>query len=118
MWHVPAYEVKAVDTTGAGDCFHGAYAFALTQGKQPVACAVYATAAAAISRDRPGRPYGSAGSKRLSRVDGEGKCARAQTDCAAGLRVHRTGALDDRTSTAQMTVSVRSEAAPGGAVSD
>jgi sugar/nucleoside kinase (ribokinase family) len=49
LWHVPAYKVKAVDTTGAGDCFHGAYAFALTQGKQPVACAVYATAAAAIS---------------------------------------------------------------------
>jgi sugar/nucleoside kinase (ribokinase family) len=49
LWHVPAYKVRAVDTTGAGDCFHGAYAFALTQGKQPVACAVYATAAAAIS---------------------------------------------------------------------
>lgn len=49
LWHVPAYEVKAVDTTGAGDCFHGAYAFALAQGKQPIACVVYATAAAAIS---------------------------------------------------------------------
>ncbi|MBB3660250.1 sugar/nucleoside kinase (ribokinase family) [Rhizobium sp. BK650] len=54
FWHVPAYEVKAVDTTGAGDCFHGAYAFALTQGKQPVDCAVYATAAAAISVTGPG----------------------------------------------------------------
>jgi len=54
LWHVPAYEVKAVDTTGAGDCFHGAYAFALTQGKPPVACAVYATAAAAISVTGPG----------------------------------------------------------------
>jgi sugar/nucleoside kinase (ribokinase family) len=54
LWHVPAYEVKAVDTTGAGDCFHGAYAFALTQGKQPVDCAVYATAAAAISVTGPG----------------------------------------------------------------
>jgi len=49
LWHVPAHKVRAVDTTGAGDCFHGAYAFALTQGKQPVACAVYANAAAAIS---------------------------------------------------------------------
>ena len=54
LWHVPAYKVKAVDTTGAGDCFHGAYAFALIQGKQPVACAVYATAAAAISVTGPG----------------------------------------------------------------
>jgi sugar/nucleoside kinase (ribokinase family) len=54
FWHVPAYKVKAVDTTGAGDCFHGAYAFALTQRKQPVDCAVYATAAAAISVTGPG----------------------------------------------------------------
>jgi sugar/nucleoside kinase (ribokinase family) len=49
LWHVPAYKVRAVDTTGAGDCFHGAYAFALTEGKPPLACALYATAAAAIS---------------------------------------------------------------------
>jgi sugar/nucleoside kinase (ribokinase family) len=54
LWHVPAYKVKAVDTTGAGDCFHGAYAFALIQGKEPVACAAYATAAAAISVTGPG----------------------------------------------------------------
>jgi sugar/nucleoside kinase (ribokinase family) len=49
LWHIPAYKVRAVDTTGAGDCFHGAYAFALSEGKSPVACALYATAAAAIS---------------------------------------------------------------------
>ena len=48
-WHIPAFKVRAVDTTGAGDCFHGAYAFALTEGKSPVDCARYATAAAAIS---------------------------------------------------------------------
>jgi sugar/nucleoside kinase (ribokinase family) len=48
-WHIPAYKVRAVDTTGAGDCFHGAYAFALTEGKAPLACALYASAAAAIS---------------------------------------------------------------------
>jgi sugar/nucleoside kinase (ribokinase family) len=49
LWRIPAYKVRAVDTTGAGDCFHGAYAFALTEGKSPVACALFATAAAAIS---------------------------------------------------------------------
>ena len=32
-----------------GDCFHGAYAFALTEGRSPLSCALYATAAAAIS---------------------------------------------------------------------
>ena len=36
LWHIPAHKVTAVDTTGAGDCFHGAYAFALTEGKSPV----------------------------------------------------------------------------------
>lgn len=48
-WHVPAYQVQAVDTTGAGDCFHGAYALALAEGKSPLDCIAYATAAAAIS---------------------------------------------------------------------
>jgi sugar/nucleoside kinase (ribokinase family) len=52
--HIPAHKVRAVDTTGAGDCFHGAYAFALAQGKPPVECALYATAAAAISVTGPG----------------------------------------------------------------
>jgi sugar/nucleoside kinase (ribokinase family) len=49
LWHVPACRVRAIDTTGAGDCFHGAYAFALTEDKTPVDAALYATAAAAIS---------------------------------------------------------------------
>jgi sugar/nucleoside kinase (ribokinase family) len=49
LWRIPAYKVRAVDTTGAGDCFHGAYAFALTEGKSPIASALFATAAAAIS---------------------------------------------------------------------
>lgn len=48
-WHIPAQKVRPLDTTGAGDCFHGAYAFALTEGKSPVSCALYATAAAAIA---------------------------------------------------------------------
>ncbi|EJC83682.1 sugar kinase, ribokinase [Rhizobium leguminosarum bv. trifolii WSM2297] len=48
-WHLPAYKVQAVDTTGAGDCFHGAYALALAEGKSPLDCVAYATAAAAIS---------------------------------------------------------------------
>ncbi len=49
LWHIPAHTVRAVDTTGAGDCFHGAYAFALAEGKPPIDAALYATAAAGIS---------------------------------------------------------------------
>lgn len=49
LWHVPAHPVVAVDTTGAGDCFHGAYALSLAEGKTPLAAVEFATAAAAIS---------------------------------------------------------------------
>lgn len=49
FWHLPAHAVQAVDTTGAGDCFHGAYALALAGGESPLDCARFAAAASAIS---------------------------------------------------------------------
>lgn len=49
MWHVPAHLVTPIDTTGAGDCFHGAYAVALADGKSPLDCALFAAAASAIA---------------------------------------------------------------------
>jgi len=51
---VPAFPVKAVDTTAAGDCFNAAFAVALTCGKPPVEAARYGAAAAAISVTRAG----------------------------------------------------------------
>ncbi len=30
--HMPAFDIEAVDTTGAGDAFHGAFAYGLAQG--------------------------------------------------------------------------------------
>jgi sugar/nucleoside kinase (ribokinase family) len=72
-WHIPAHKVRAVDTTGAGDCFHGAYAFALTEGKAPLACALYASAAAAISVTGHGGRRALPGHDAcLSRMAGEG----------------------------------------------
>lgn len=45
--HVPAFEVQAVDTTGAGDSFHGAYLYAVLEG-MPIAERVrFASAVAA-----------------------------------------------------------------------
>jgi len=52
--HVPAYQVCAIDTTGAGDAFNAAFASALLQGDDPVRCAYWASAVAAISVTRPG----------------------------------------------------------------
>lgn len=57
--HVPARPVKAVDTLGAGDVFHGAYALALAEGRDLAACAAFATAAAALKCTRPGGRRGA-----------------------------------------------------------
>ncbi|MEQ9719680.1 sugar kinase [Yersinia alsatica] len=52
--HQPGFEVDVVDTTGAGDVFHGALAIALGQ-KSTIALAVrYANAVAALKCTRPG----------------------------------------------------------------
>ncbi len=49
MHHQPAFAVQARDTTGAGDAFHGAFAWALTEGYPAADCARLASAAAALS---------------------------------------------------------------------
>ncbi|EYT54575.1 2-dehydro-3-deoxygluconokinase [Leucobacter sp. UCD-THU] len=45
-YSVPARPVLAKDPTGAGDCFDAAFAVAITEGKDPVDAAIFATAAA------------------------------------------------------------------------
>jgi ribokinase len=52
--HVRPVPVKAVDTTAAGDAFNGAFAVALSEGRDAVAAAEFAAAAAAISVTRRG----------------------------------------------------------------
>ena len=52
--HVPAPPVEAIDTLGAGDVFHGAYALAIAEGRDVEAAARFATLAAAIKCTRPG----------------------------------------------------------------
>ena len=50
----PAYAVDAVDTTGAGDVFHGAYAFAIGARLATADAMSFAAAAAALKCTRPG----------------------------------------------------------------
>jgi sulfofructose kinase len=52
--HRPAYAVAAVDTTGAGDVFHGAYAFAIGARLAVDDAMSFAAAAAALKCTRPG----------------------------------------------------------------
>ena len=51
---VAAFSAKAVDTTGAGDCFAGSLAAALDQGMAVPRAMAFAAAAAAIQVTRPG----------------------------------------------------------------
>ncbi|WP_343726712.1 sugar kinase [Burkholderia seminalis] len=46
---VPGFTVEAVDATGAGDCFGGAFVARIVAGDDPFAAARYANAAAALS---------------------------------------------------------------------
>ena len=54
MEFVPAKPVKALDTTGAGDCYNGALVAALAEGKDLFDAARVATAASAIAVTRLG----------------------------------------------------------------
>jgi ribokinase len=49
-----AFDVRAVDTTAAGDAFNGAFAVALTKGRSVDDAGEFACAAAAVAVTRPG----------------------------------------------------------------
>lgn len=53
LHRVSPMPIQAVDTTGAGDVFHGALTLALARGVQPVDACTYASAAAALKCTRP-----------------------------------------------------------------
>ncbi len=54
FYRIPAFPVHVVDTTGAGDVFHGAFIYGLTQGWQFEKILVFANAVAALKCTRPG----------------------------------------------------------------
>lgn len=51
---VPAYKVKAVDTTAAGDVFNGALTVALSEGRNLIEASRFGCKASAIAVTRPG----------------------------------------------------------------
>jgi sulfofructose kinase len=62
----PAFEVPVVDTLGAGDVWHGAFALALAEGRDEAEATRFASAAAALKVQRSG---GRAGAPRRAEVD-------------------------------------------------
>lgn len=54
LQHQPGFSVDVVDTTGAGDVFHGALAFSLASGKAAQEAVRFASGVAALKCTRPG----------------------------------------------------------------
>jgi sugar/nucleoside kinase (ribokinase family) len=59
--HWPAFKVKAIDTTGCGDVFHGAYAASLARGMELNERIRFASAAAALKAAQHGGQAGIPG---------------------------------------------------------
>jgi sugar/nucleoside kinase (ribokinase family) len=64
--HCPAFKVSVVDTTGCGDSFHGAFAFALARGYDVHECVRFSSAVAALKATKLG---GRTGLPRLAEVE-------------------------------------------------
>jgi sugar/nucleoside kinase (ribokinase family) len=62
----PVFAVQAIDTLGAGDVFHGAFALALAEGRDVVAALRFAAAAAGLKCTRLG---GSMAAPRRAEVE-------------------------------------------------
>jgi sulfofructose kinase len=57
--HYPGFDVTVVDTLGAGDVWHGAFALALAEGRDDAAAVRFASAAAALKVQRSGGRSGA-----------------------------------------------------------
>jgi sulfofructose kinase len=58
IFRQPAFQVKAKDTTGAGDVYHGAYIYGLLQGWDMPRCMRFASATAAVKCKKTGAQNG------------------------------------------------------------
>ena len=68
--HQPAFPVEVADTTGAGDCFNGALAWALAGGRELVDAVRLASAAAALSTRALGARAGLPSAGEVERLAG------------------------------------------------
>ncbi|PDP85519.1 ribokinase [Glycomyces fuscus] len=69
--HVPARQVRAVDTTAAGDTFCGSFAVARAEGRTPEEAMRFAAAAAALSVQRHGASSSMASRDEVEALLGE-----------------------------------------------
>jgi len=88
-FQLPPFKVEVVDTTGAGDVFHGAYDYAYLQGWNVEQCARFASAASAIKCTRLGGRAGIANLATLTKFLKEGVIDYTEIDDRA--RRYRRG---------------------------
>ena len=55
---LPAFEVDAIDTTGAGDTFHGTFAWCISKNMNWLTCLTFSSAAAALCCTKSGARHG------------------------------------------------------------
>lgn len=79
-FEVPAYKVDVVDTTGAGDTFHGAYVSAMIRGLDAPHCAQWASATSAIKCTAIGGRAGQPTAEMVERFIKTGEIDRAYID--------------------------------------
>ena len=64
--HMPAFKVKAIDSLGAGDAFHGAFTLGLAEGRELASAMRFASATAALKCTKFG---GASGAPRRAEVE-------------------------------------------------
>lgn len=79
-FEIPAIPVEVVDTTGAGDVFHGAFDYAWLQGWDAEKCARFSTGVSAIKCTRSGGRAGIPTLEVLEKFLGTGKIDYTEID--------------------------------------
>jgi sulfofructose kinase len=83
---IPGFDVPVVDTLGAGDVWHGAFALALAEGRDEAGAVRFASAAAALKVQRTGGRSGAPTRAEVERfIAARGEPAQSDhRPCAAG----------------------------------
>ena len=73
LQETPAFPVHTVDTLGAGDVFHGAFALAITEGQELRQALRFASAAAALNAPASGGAFAAPQRVEVEALLGEGQ---------------------------------------------
>lgn len=77
FWYAPSYQVRAKDTTGAGDLFHAAFSFGVLRAWELQGILDFACAAAGLNCEAYGARGGICDLKRIEQLQRKGKRNRA-----------------------------------------